>query len=161
MDLRTVIQIKNSLFICIPQESAENLNVKKGDRCEIILLPGYGVLVRKEGNGGKYPIPQEAEYQAQRAAREAYEETKRMIKALAARELEKVSVTVAGRVVPKLIKHAMWIAEMMRKDSERFEAEQKRLVAEATSEKEREKSRATTTKKVGGKTKPKRAEARG
>lgn len=160
MDLRTVIQIKNSLFICIPQEAAENLSIKKSDRCEIILLPGYGVLVRKEGNGSKYPIPQEAEHQAQRAAREAYEETKRKIRAMAAGQLEYLGKAVAGRIAGKLMGYLSCEVKIMREEFFRGEAAQKRLVAEATPGKGKEKSGATLINKIGGRTKPKRAKER-
>jgi len=45
MESRGVVKINNSLYICLPSSMAEDMEIKKGDRCQFLLLPEYGILL--------------------------------------------------------------------------------------------------------------------
>lgn len=82
MESRKVIKNRNSLFTCIPSSMAEALGIEKGDRCQLMLLPGYGILLRKEGMEGRFPAPLEAIADLQKAADNILHETKRKMKSM-------------------------------------------------------------------------------
>jgi len=60
MESRKVFKIKNSFCICLPSSMVEMLEIKKGDRCQFLLLPGYGLLVKKEGMADSFHAQMEA-----------------------------------------------------------------------------------------------------
>jgi bifunctional DNA-binding transcriptional regulator/antitoxin component of YhaV-PrlF toxin-antitoxin module len=107
MESRKVVSLKRSLSVCLPSAIAEELNLKKGDSCNFILLPGYGAILRKESQSGVFPVPQEALYLAGVAGREAYDELRRKGKILVAKLLSEVEGEVLGRILPKVLRAFM------------------------------------------------------
>jgi hypothetical protein len=82
MESRSVIKMRNSFYICLPSSMAEALEIKRGDRCRFLLLPGYGILLRKEGMDGKFPAPLEAIANLKEAADEIVHEARRKIRGM-------------------------------------------------------------------------------
>jgi hypothetical protein len=84
MESRSVVKMRNSFYICLPSSMAEALEIKRGDRCRFLLLPGYGILLRKEGMDGKFPAPLEAIANLKQAADEIVHEARRKIRGMEA-----------------------------------------------------------------------------
>ena len=82
MESRSVIRNGNSLFICLPFSMVEALEIEKGDRCQFLLLPGYGILLRKDGNDNRFPAPLEAIANLQQAADEIVHDVVRKMKGM-------------------------------------------------------------------------------
>ena len=82
MESRSVIKMNKSLYICLPSSMVETLKIEKGDRCQFILLPGYGILLRKEEMEGRFPAPLEAIADLQQAADNIFHEVRRKIKGM-------------------------------------------------------------------------------
>lgn len=82
MEMRSVISQKNSLYINIPSSITEALEIMKGDNCELLLLPGYGILVRKAGSEGRFPAPLEAVASLQYEADNIVRETRRKMRSM-------------------------------------------------------------------------------
>lgn len=82
MESRSVIKMNKSLYICLPSSMVEGLGIEKGDRCQFILLPGYGILLRKEEMEGRFPAPLEGIADLQQAADEIVHEAVRKMKGM-------------------------------------------------------------------------------
>lgn len=82
MESRSVIKVKNSLYICLPSSMTEALEIERGDRCQFLLIPGYGVLLRREEMEGRFPAPLEAIADLQEAADEIVHEAVRKMKGM-------------------------------------------------------------------------------
>jgi len=80
--MRSVISQKNSLYVNIPSSITEALEIRKGDHCELLLLPGYGILVRKAGSEGRFPAPLEAIASLQHGADNIVHETRRKMRSM-------------------------------------------------------------------------------
>jgi len=61
----------------------EMLEIKKGDKCQFLLLPDYGLLVRKEGIAGRFPAPLEAISDLRKEADNIFHEFRRKARSLA------------------------------------------------------------------------------
>jgi len=84
MESRKVVKNLNSLYVCIPSKMAEALKIERGDRCQFLLLPGYGLLIRKKGMDGKFPAPLEVIANLQQAADNIVHEARRKIRGMEA-----------------------------------------------------------------------------
>ena len=84
MESRSVIKMNKSLYVCLPSSMVGGLGVEKGDRCQFLLLPGYGILLRKEGMEGRFPAPLEAIDSLQQAADNIVHEARRKIRGMEA-----------------------------------------------------------------------------
>jgi len=82
MESRGVVKINNSLYICLPSSMAEDMEIKKGDRCQFLLLPEYGILLRKYDSENRFPAPLEAIGELQQAADNIVHEAKRKIRGM-------------------------------------------------------------------------------
>jgi len=82
MESRSVVKIGNSLYICIPSSVIEALEIKKGDRLRFLLLPGYGILLNKDGSENRFPVPLEAIAELQKAADNIVHEARRKIRGM-------------------------------------------------------------------------------
>lgn len=82
MESRSVVKMRNSLYICLPSSIAAALKIKKGDRCQFLLLPGYGILLRKYDGGNRFPVPLEAIADLQQAADNIVHEARRKIRGM-------------------------------------------------------------------------------
>ena len=82
MQSRSVIKKGNSLYLCLPSSMIEALGIERGDRCQLLLLPGYGMLLRKEGSENRFPAPFEAIANLQQAADEIVHEAVRKVKGM-------------------------------------------------------------------------------
>jgi hypothetical protein len=82
MESRSVVKMNKSLYMCLPSSMVEGLGIEKGDRCQFILLPGYGILLRKEEMEGRFPAPLEAIADLQQAADNIFHEVRRKIKGM-------------------------------------------------------------------------------
>jgi len=82
MESRSVVKINNSLYICLPSSIAEDLEIGKGDRCQFLLLPGYGTLLRKEEMEGRFHAPLEAIANLQQAGDNIVHEARRKIRGM-------------------------------------------------------------------------------
>jgi len=82
MESRSVVKMRNSFYVCLPSSMAEALGIEKGDRCQFLLLPGYGILLRKGGTDGRFPAPLEAIANLQEAADEIVHEAVRRMKGM-------------------------------------------------------------------------------
>jgi len=82
MESRSVVKMRNSLYICIPSSMTEVLDIKRGDRLRFLLLPGYGVLLNKDGSENRFPAPLEAIAELQRAADNIVNEARRKIRGM-------------------------------------------------------------------------------
>jgi len=96
MESRKVIKIKNSLFTCIPFSMAEALGIEKGDRCQMMLLPGYGILLRKEEMEGRFPAPLEAIADLQKTSNNILHDTKRKLKGMENQTVSNVWYKIFG-----------------------------------------------------------------
>ncbi len=77
MESRSVQEMNGSLYVNIPASMTEALDIKKGDRCELLLLPEYGAILRKEGSEGRFPAPWEAMGELQKEADRVKSELRR------------------------------------------------------------------------------------
>jgi antitoxin component of MazEF toxin-antitoxin module len=82
MQSRSIIKKGNSLYVCLPSSVIEALEIKRGDRCQFLLLPGYGMLLRKDGGENRFPGPMEAIANLQQAADEIVDEAVRKMKGM-------------------------------------------------------------------------------
>jgi len=128
MYTRKVIQSRKSLLINLPKEIAEDLGVKKGDTCEILISPGFGAMVRKAGGKGGSPAPIDEVYRGMSAASVAAQEFRRLVKIIQAKTTQGMERDLTGRViVPAMIKLGSqlqrWMAEAWRKEIEAVRSE--------------------------------------
>jgi hypothetical protein len=56
MELRKVLKIRNSLYVCLPSETCELWGIEKGDYLTCLYLPGYGVLMTRGMELDKLPF---------------------------------------------------------------------------------------------------------
>ena len=82
MQSRSVIKKGNSFQTCIPSSMVKALGIKKGGRCQFLLLPGYGILLRKDGGENRFPAPLEAIANLQQAADGIVHEAVRKMKGM-------------------------------------------------------------------------------
>lgn len=84
MESRSVIKMRNSLYICLPSSMAEALEIEKGDRLRFLLLPGYGILLNKEGSQNKFRATLEGIADLQEAADKIVHEARRKLRGMEA-----------------------------------------------------------------------------
>ena len=82
MESRSVVKINNSLYICLPSSMTEALEIERGVRCQFLLLPDYGILLRKDGGENRFPAPLEAIAELQQAADNIVHEAVRKMKGM-------------------------------------------------------------------------------
>jgi len=82
MESRSVVKINNSLYICLPSSMTDALEIKRGDRMRFLMLPGYGILLNKDGSENRFPAPLEAIAELQQAADNIVHEARRKIKGM-------------------------------------------------------------------------------
>lgn len=56
MEVRKVLKIRNSLYVCLPSETCELWGIEKGDYLTCLYLPGYGVLMTRGMELDKLPF---------------------------------------------------------------------------------------------------------
>lgn len=82
MEARKLIKIKSSLFINIPMEIVEGLNLQRGDVLWVAHVPGYGIGITKDKNSGKVSVRVAGGDRIKIVADDAYAELKRRAKIL-------------------------------------------------------------------------------
>jgi len=60
----------------------EALEIERGVRCQFLLLPDYGILLRKDGGENRFPAPLEAIAELQQAADNIVHEAVRKMKGM-------------------------------------------------------------------------------
>ena len=93
---RKVIKIHNSFFVGLPSVICEELKIGKGDRCKFLLLPGFGLLVQKEGDGQREPIPLEGLANLHEEADQIFHETRRKIRGLQNQAIDIIWMRLTG-----------------------------------------------------------------
>jgi len=93
---RKTVKIKNSLYLCLPSAICEELKIGKGDRCQFFLVPGYGLLVRKEGDGSKESTPLEGLANLHQEADQIFHETRRKLRGLENQVVSNVWMKIFG-----------------------------------------------------------------
>ena len=82
MESRSVVKMRNSLYICLPSSIVAALEIERGDRCQFLLLPGYGILLTKYDGENRFPAPLEAIANLKQAADEIVHEAVRKMKGM-------------------------------------------------------------------------------
>lgn len=105
IESRRVIKIQGSLYVCLPASLCEELAIEKGDRCVFSLLPGYGLLLRKEGEGSKESIALEDLANLHQEADQIFHETRRKLRGLENQVVSNVWMKITGL----LFKHGAFL----------------------------------------------------
>lgn len=96
MRSRKVVKMKKSLYINIPSDTAEALEIRKGDRWRVENIPGTGLLITPERGSKKVELNIDSIERIQRAADMIYSQQEKRLRSLESN----IIANIVGRLIP-------------------------------------------------------------
>ena len=98
MRSRKVVKMKKSLYINIPSEIAEALEIRHGDRWRVDDIPGTGLLITPDRGSKKIDVKLESIERIKRAADIIYSQQEKRLRSLES----SIISNIIGRLIPAI-----------------------------------------------------------